>query len=333
MILQPDIPDIEYEVEKIVDCRYKKTKDPKTKKWKTEKHYLIKWVGFEVNTWEPEENLTNCQEILKEFKNQKKKNKKDKLSSKSFINMPKNNKKLFQKKLKAIFKAIKDETINYGNFLDSMEFNDQKEDKKEIEEKNEKPLPNKNNGLYDSIDYSNESGNMTNNITDDKEKNEFNNNNDSKDFKIPLFSNIMNKFSLFENQDYFGPKFSEVLNADKNFVNGDNMNIESKILSMKKRNRNDSFSYFGQDGNNFMTKTDIKINKKKNFNDNNSNINKKNGKISEVRVPFDKRDKIIIKIGKKFYNANDKRVSKKELLECSESIIRKYFKNKTLIFG
>jgi hypothetical protein len=49
----------EYEVEAILD---KKKIGPK---WK----YFIKWVGYphEQNTWEPEENLNNVQEMLEEF--------------------------------------------------------------------------------------------------------------------------------------------------------------------------------------------------------------------------------------------------------------------------
>lgn len=49
----------EYEVEKILKMR--------TRKGRTE--YLIKWVGYDDgwNTWEPEENMGDCDEVMKEF--------------------------------------------------------------------------------------------------------------------------------------------------------------------------------------------------------------------------------------------------------------------------
>ena len=57
----------EYEVEKILKERRKLGKDKKTGRFKSIREYLVKWVGYEDPTWEPEENLENCQEILKDF--------------------------------------------------------------------------------------------------------------------------------------------------------------------------------------------------------------------------------------------------------------------------
>lgn len=55
------------QVEKILEHR--------DKKGKTE--YLIQWKdwGPKYNTWEPEENLSGCQDIVKRFKEQQKKQK------------------------------------------------------------------------------------------------------------------------------------------------------------------------------------------------------------------------------------------------------------------
>ena len=105
---------------------------------------------------------------------------------------------------------------------------------------------------------------------------------------------------------------------------------------MKKRNRNknDSLSDYNSKEDNHTSQTDIKVNKGKNYNIINSIHNdRKNSKICELKIPLDQGDKIKVKIGYKFYSASDKRVPRKELLECYESIIRKYFKDKTLIFG
>ena len=61
--IEPD-PDLvdgfeEFEVETILDSRMDKAK----------KMYLVKWRGYSElhNSWEPEENLENCREILSEY--------------------------------------------------------------------------------------------------------------------------------------------------------------------------------------------------------------------------------------------------------------------------
>lgn len=66
------LPD-EYEVEKIIGV----------KKVKNVEYYQVKWVGYPScqNTWEPEEHLTGCLDLLEEFK----KNKNKKKYEKSFL--------------------------------------------------------------------------------------------------------------------------------------------------------------------------------------------------------------------------------------------------------
>ena len=68
----PELTDddtVEYEVEKILDHRQKKIRTAKKAVNKTE--YLIRWAGYgpEHDSWEPEENLTNCKEKLNEYLN------------------------------------------------------------------------------------------------------------------------------------------------------------------------------------------------------------------------------------------------------------------------
>jgi hypothetical protein len=62
-----DNPNKEWEVEKILKDRTKRRKNRTTGKMEPIKEYLIKWVGFKTPTWEPEENLENSQELLKDF--------------------------------------------------------------------------------------------------------------------------------------------------------------------------------------------------------------------------------------------------------------------------
>lgn len=57
----------EWEVQKILKERPKRRKNPKTGRMEFIKEYLVKWVGFDKPSWEPEENLEHSKEILKEF--------------------------------------------------------------------------------------------------------------------------------------------------------------------------------------------------------------------------------------------------------------------------
>ena len=64
--IQEDTPEVdqaaggeEYEVERILDRRISRGKV----------EYLVKWRNYDnaSNSWEPRSNLTNCQELLREF--------------------------------------------------------------------------------------------------------------------------------------------------------------------------------------------------------------------------------------------------------------------------
>ena len=57
----------EWEVEEIIDHRIRKIKNPKSSRYENRKEYLLKWKGFNNPSWEPEENLINCQQLLKEY--------------------------------------------------------------------------------------------------------------------------------------------------------------------------------------------------------------------------------------------------------------------------
>ena len=98
------IPVREYKVEKIMDYRKIKKFDEKTKKNSIVEEYLIKWLNYDVQSWEPVSNLDNCQELLNQFKKKMKKkihskNKKKTSKSKTPRNTSKNNnKKVMQEK-------------------------------------------------------------------------------------------------------------------------------------------------------------------------------------------------------------------------------------------
>jgi hypothetical protein len=55
-----NIPECEWEIEKIIDKKYHKDGNL----------YLIKWMNSDDLTWEPKKNLKNSQETLQQFKQQ-----------------------------------------------------------------------------------------------------------------------------------------------------------------------------------------------------------------------------------------------------------------------
>ena len=57
----------EYEVEQILTYRRKRKYIEESKKYFYIKEYLIKWTGYDETTWEPEDNLLHCQELLGEY--------------------------------------------------------------------------------------------------------------------------------------------------------------------------------------------------------------------------------------------------------------------------
>lgn len=62
-----NLQEIEYEVENILDHKRKRKFNYETKKYYYIKEYLIKWAGYDEITWEPEENLQNCKELLNDY--------------------------------------------------------------------------------------------------------------------------------------------------------------------------------------------------------------------------------------------------------------------------
>ena len=50
--------DASYEVEEILDVRVRRGRS----------QYLVRWTGYNDPTWESEENLDNCEELLREFR-------------------------------------------------------------------------------------------------------------------------------------------------------------------------------------------------------------------------------------------------------------------------
>lgn len=60
---EPEASENEYEVEKLLDVRWKPSR---TRTSRRQKEYLVKWVGYDDPTWEPVQNL-NCGRLLHDF--------------------------------------------------------------------------------------------------------------------------------------------------------------------------------------------------------------------------------------------------------------------------
>ena len=65
--LDESVKEKEWEVEKILRVRQRLKRNKKTKKTEKVNEFLVKWKGYKKATWEPEENLENCQVLLLDF--------------------------------------------------------------------------------------------------------------------------------------------------------------------------------------------------------------------------------------------------------------------------
>lgn len=128
----------EWEVEKIIRDRKRRKNDLINGKFKYIKEYLIKWVGYEIPSWEPEENLEHCQDILNDYllrkteKNIKKQRKTEK--NQKYIKR-KRTPNLYEKKNSKKKKLVKDNISNNLTSISNIKTNtdliNQKENKLE----------------------------------------------------------------------------------------------------------------------------------------------------------------------------------------------------------
>ena len=124
----------EFEVEKIIKERQIYKQNKINKKIEPSKEYLVKWVGYKNPTWEPTENLENCQILLNEFLMRKKKNqlKKAKINKKNDINANYCNANETK-----VFKLILDEEENDKNMNENNTIISQKNNLEDLENKKE----------------------------------------------------------------------------------------------------------------------------------------------------------------------------------------------------
>ena len=309
--------DIEYDVEKILDQRiiskFTRGRKPKTKARKKIicKEYLVKWLGYDTPTWEPEENLINCKTLLDNFKSKKikkarednennegkirkpkkaipKKEKSTRIKYKKYkLNNPKNNKK--PQNVSNNF--LIDNNSNKNDNYDSHSLIDKKEVYNFLDNYNERDYNSGND--FDSIDELNlcsfKDGILCNkNANEEKESSK-----NSNDNNIILSSNSYNNDNKYLEE--INPKvypFSEFNSFNKE-KEKENFSINSYSKSEKDNNNSINIITMEEIGNNILSSFgDSNNNEKENKNEDKFKIID----ICGMEIPTDQDKGISLKI-------------------------------------
>ena len=238
------IPPGEFEVEKILDYRKILKIDEISKKNYYVEEYLIKWLGYEEQTWEPVSNLDNCQKLLNDFKKKMKKkipfiNGKKNYKNKIPVNMNQSAKKVYNKKKKLLRSK---EKLNEIEKIAKSCKKIQKPKKTKISKKNNLLQNRSNNAIktkYEGINLKEEKYSVTANAlssqqeikkTGKKEKNISNISNTTKENIIEYFDK--NRYILYRCEIVEKPIFLDYKNS-----------IPEQKINYEKITFNDIFPY------------------------------------------------------------------------------------------
>ena len=289
----------EFEVEKIIKERQIYKQNKINKKIEPSKEYLVKWVGYRNPTWEPIENLENCQILLNKFLMRKKKNQlkkeKEKINHKNDINV-----NICNSNETKVFKLILDDEENDKNMNENNSIISQKNNLENLENKKE-----------DKIIEENDELNVSSIIEQLKQKdNELKINNDEKNI---LQDNFLNN-NIFSESSFN-------LSIDNN--NGFDFLEGSNIISI------DPFENYLSFGGETCSKSE---DKKLNDNEKNEFLNKKRKNEDEdineskiniieimgLKVPNEDNGKILLKV--KYKSLKDNKIYIKEIESRNKDI-------------
>ena len=309
--------DTEYEVEQILDYRIisKNTRGRKPKKKERKKiiykEYLVKWVGYDNPTWEPEKNLIHCQALLNTFFERKIMEENDNNIKKPKNNIPQKGKLTrIKHKKKLLNNSTKNKTqqnitnkndINDNsnknenhdslslidkrdvfNFFDNFNLRDFNENEEKINFRNDFESANDLNlcSFKDGM-LSNTKGN------DEKE------NSENSSEKIILSSNSLNNTNKFldeNNSKMFSISEFNSCNKEKNKEKFD-INCQNKLL--KENNNSININTIEENENNILNSFgNISNNEKENKNEDNIKIID----ICGMEIPTDFDEGISLKI-------------------------------------
>lgn len=308
----------EYEVEAIVNDRKKKYYDKKSKTYKFMKEYLIKWVGYKKKTWEPEENLENCREMLLQYKI----NKRNELKK----NQSKTPVKQNILKIIKIQSPIKFKTSSYlTHFSDITD----KEERNNVVNNDNEENYNDDNKSALSLE--------TNTKTKKKSSNEQNaSNNILSKSKQKQFI-INGNESPFSNKTIKNEYFSESTFDPLNNIENINENSILRKNLEKKRKRSESSSDYSISIDDPFMKTE---NTSQNYSSFNHLYNNDFMGISEIIIPKNENEKISLLYTIKNNNkkllfkgtSSDLNIPKNEIINCYEKILMSYLGGKNINF-
>ena len=248
-----DYSNKEYEVEKILAERVVQKPNQTRRRLEPVLEYLVQWVGYDQPTWEPLTNLENCKDLLTEFFETRKNNKKF-IISKDYHKRKTRGNKTINKRRKnnnknnnnnnSINVNVNNILINNKDLLDIKEMNNQdnkndinrynnnNEIKNKKKEENKENMGNKTikeiNNLQNENPFFNEIKNI---INEDKNKNEYN----SSNF---LNNHELNHILIEKDEESINK--SEINSKDiiNNFIKNQNKKIQKEISNNSVLNEN-----------------------------------------------------------------------------------------------
>lgn len=306
---------LEYEVKSIIDDRKRRKLNKVTGKFEFYYEYLIKWKYFYKPTWEPEQNLSNCQDILNKYLIEKDKNEK-KNKAMSSCKIP-----IRRKKNKTFGSPIKEKKIRKKNKSKSKSIIFKDESKSITPIKNKNSNANKTTIKPNKISEGEESTNKNSDKVPkkipnflNKKRNKIIEDNESEyeddNYEIEILENNEKIKELNKNKaininlscNKFENKFDWI---NKNFDNNNKINniqINENVVGDNKYCFKENKS------------KEVKNNYKKELN-NNEKTSEKFLKISQIEIQNKMEDQIIFE----YFTEVNKKIIKKR--DCSKNAI------------